>query len=121
MYSGDDVPPQPPAPVQQPSPYGYAMGTAGDAAAAWLPAPNVAPPTAASAAGYPPGAASSASMAGPCRLTSTAVLFGDLVVVCLVMGTGAGLMWDGVLRGGGRGFLRGAGWCDAMRCGAGSG
>ncbi|VDK49196.1 unnamed protein product [Taenia asiatica] len=57
MYSGDDVPPQPPAPVQQPSPYGHAMGAAGDAAAVWLPAPNVAPPTAASAAGYPPGAA----------------------------------------------------------------
>ncbi|CDS36163.1 heterogeneous nuclear ribonucleoprotein k [Echinococcus multilocularis] len=51
---GGGGPPQPPAPVPQPSPYGYAMGAA---AASGLPAPNVPPPTAATAAGYPPGGA----------------------------------------------------------------
>ncbi|VDK23867.1 unnamed protein product [Taenia asiatica] len=114
------------------------MGPAGAAAAAGLPAPNVAHPTAASAGGYPPGAACSLAHAlrclgvlrmgllcglvlvpprpDPCHLTSTAVLFGDLVVACSIVGTGAGLMWDGVSRGGGCGFL-----CGAVRCGAGSG
>ncbi|VDK25377.1 unnamed protein product, partial [Taenia asiatica] len=158
--------PQPQAPVPQPSPYGYAMGLAGAAAAAGLPAPNVAHPTAASAGGYPPGAACVGHNApafaglfvccfcpprgsalllvddvgggggwrpgvqrislfcgivlmrphlGSCHLKSTTVLFGDLVVVCLVVGTGAELMWnDGDSRGGGRGFLRGA-----MQSGAG--